>query len=614
MKIFTKKHDSQSNKYALGAILILANVIFIIYVNIPFAQEYIYVSEPLLLFLISVCTLIYFFKTKTLVAITYFELIYLIFIFYILLQNVICTRTYNYNAYLSIWFLCLYFSIKALIIDNQTKALRVIFLSIVVVLAVYLIAYSCHLKQTIDSFYLPNKSIFSILLAAQLSFLLPFLFTANKKNNTNPYYIYFLFTLMFCCLALLVLTDGRSGWIGFATALFYTIYQYIQKDKWRKILVSSACIVLVISLPFLIWYKAASSNGRLLIYKISFNILKDNWIWGIGNGQFKTMYNHYQAAYFTINSIDSKEALLADNTYYAFNDFFQLIIENGAVGFLFFSATLTVLFTQIKKNAAFTNKGFIAATASLICICTCSLFSYPFQILPVTIQALLCGVLINFYSKSHTIVLSQSISKGFKYVMVFICLISSMHSFVWMYYKIQSQEAFELSRMGFKKQALKKYEQINSLYVKDGNTIYQYATTLYNSNKLIEANNVISEATNYLVNNDSYRLKAQIAYELKEDKQAEKYFKLAVYIVPNRMKSRYDLLNYYTEIKDTSHAIYWAASILNMPVKVPSKTTYLLQQKTKAILLGLQSSHKDIPISFSPHTPSKPPANNPSQH
>jgi hypothetical protein len=288
-----------------------------------------------------------------------------------------------------------------------------------------------------------------------------------------------------------------------------------------------------------------------------------------------------------------------------------LIIENGVIGFLFFGATPIILFIQIKKTAAFTNKSFVAATASLICIYTCSLFSYPFQILPVSIQALICVVLLNSCSNSHTIVVSQGFAKGFKYVMVLVCLILSIHSFVWMYYKIQSHEAYELSRLGFKNQALKKYGEINSLYVKDGNTLYQYAITLYNGNKLIEANNIMNEATNYLVNNDSYRLKAQIAYELKEYKQAENYFKLAVYMVPNRMKSRYDLLNYYTEIRDTSNAIYWAASILNMPVKIPSKTIYLMQQKTKALVLNLQSQQHNYPTSSSHHTLSTPPANNP---
>ena len=54
-------------------------------------------------------------------------------------------------------------------------------------------------------------------------------------------------------------------------------------------------------------------------------MLKDNWLWGIGHGQFKAKYNEYQAAYFSSHSIDSKEAVLADNSIYAFNDFGYVI-------------------------------------------------------------------------------------------------------------------------------------------------------------------------------------------------------------------------------------------------------------------------------------------------
>ena len=48
-----------------------------------------------------------------------------------------------------------------------------------------------------------------------------------------------------------------------------------------------------------------------------------------------------------------------------------------------------------------------------------------------------------------------------------------------------------------------------------------------------------------------------------------------------------ELLNFYLERKDTANAIYWANSITNMPVKIPSKTTSSIQQNVKEILLKL---------------------------
>jgi hypothetical protein len=59
-------------------------------------------------------------------------------------------------------------------------------------------------------------------------------------------------------------------------------------------------------------------------------------------------------------------------------------------------------------------------------------------------------------------------------------------------------------------------------------------------------------------------------------------------MVPNRMISRKNLLDFYLERKDTTNAIYWANSIINMPVKINSEITRNMQQKTKEILLQLR--------------------------
>lgn len=69
---------------------------------------------------------------------------------------------------------------------------------------------------------------------------------------------------------------------------------------------------------------------------------------------------------------------------------------------------------------------------------------------------------------------------------------------------------------------------------------------------------------------------------------AEESYKHAVYMVPNRMTSRFDLLNYYIRQKDTIDAVRWANSILNMPVKVPSMRTENMLKKTRLLLQELK--------------------------
>lgn len=117
--------------------------------------------------------------------------------------------------------------------------------------------------------------------------------------------------------------------------------------------------------------------------------------------------------------------------------------------------------------------------------------------------------------------------------------------------------------------------------------MYLYAQELYYSNQLEKAAKILNTGKRYYSSNEVYKLSASIQVELQNYAQAEKDYETAIYMVPNRMISRSNLLNFYLERKDTANAIYWANSILYMPVKVSSKTTDNIQQKTKEILMQL---------------------------
>ena len=97
-------------------------------------------------------------------------------------------------------------------------------------------------------------------------------------------------------------------------------------------LVLSLLTVIAITLFLSFYIKSDSSLGRLLIYKISFKMFLEHPITGIGWGNFQREYNLYQAAFFKSGNYTQKEFLLADNTFYAFNDYWQLIVETGLVG------------------------------------------------------------------------------------------------------------------------------------------------------------------------------------------------------------------------------------------------------------------------------------------
>ena len=230
-----------------------------------------------------------------------------------------------------------------------------------------------------------------------------------------------------------------------------------------------------------------------------------------------------------------------------------------------------------------------AAVASLICILTGAIFSYPLQIFPILFQATLCLSIINSFPSmgKQQIILSEKGGKIVKATFLLLSVLLVIHFCYYFNYKRKSLEAFELKKSGFKQQAIGKYKELENSYVKDGNTLYLYAQELYYSNQLIKSKEVLNKAKQYYSSKDVYKLSAVIEEDLKNHEQAEKDYKTAVYMVPNRMASRKNLLDYYIRRKDTINAIYWANSLLNMPVKIPSEITRNIQQKTKEILTEL---------------------------
>nr|MBA3675113.1 hypothetical protein [Chitinophagaceae bacterium] len=84
-----------------------------------------------------------------------------------------------------------------------------------------------------------------------------------------------------------------------------------------------------------------------------------------------------------------------------------------------------------------------------------------------------------------------------------------------------------------------------------------------------------------------YKLIADAYFDSKQNNYAEKYYKAAVYMIPNRIISRKNLLDFYISTNQQEKAIFWAQSIIKMKIKIPSPVTNNIQQQTKSILKDL---------------------------
>lgn len=429
--------------------------------------------------------------------------------------------------------------------------------------------------------YQQNPSLFGILLAAQLLFFVPYCLGEWKNNHPLLNWL----TMLAGCFALflLVVSDSRSGWIGMIAGMLYLVYQYLPRYRRILFLIAGCCLLILIT-GALLFYKPGSSNGRILIYKISWGMFAGNPLTGSGAGGFSQTYNRYQAGYFHTHSIDAPEALLADNTWFAFNDYYQFMIENGIAGILLVLLTLFLLAKRIRQagtSGSMKHPSF--AAASLVCVLTAALFYYPLQFFPVVFHVMLCAAVLT--AKQNRPSPPNSMSRHFYSllkVMTGILLLAG-YSF-YLQYQLREQKAYYAVQSGLNQQALEDYQQLALSPFADGNLLFQYARRLYAANQLENAKAIMARVKKRYSSIDAFKLSALVHEGLNEYEAAGADYTSAVMAIPNRMVNRYDLLSFYIARRDTLQIRYWANSILQMPVKVPSPVTRSFRQSAAAIL------------------------------
>lgn len=95
--------------------------------------------------------------------------------------------------------------------------------------------------------------------------------------------------------------------------------------------------------------KKDSADGRLLIWKCSWEMIKDSPVYGHGINSFRTHYMDYQAHYFEQHP-DSKYSMLADNVLCPFNEYLAVLVNFGFLGFFILLAFIFFLLFAIINN------------------------------------------------------------------------------------------------------------------------------------------------------------------------------------------------------------------------------------------------------------------------
>lgn len=429
--------------------------------------------------------------------------------------------------------------------------------------------------------------------------LLPFSLVMFLYSEKGRFHIFSLIALVIM-LIILPLTKARTAWIATMISFSYVLYyrfgiNIIIKNWlisiWAKLAALAAIIIIIIiSGLYLFKFKEESASGRLFVWKVTTQMIKDKPVFGYGYDSFSAVHNNYQAKYFEMHPNADKEAALADWVNYAFNEYLQEAAETGILGLILLFIPIALVFYKTKAvneiDKIRVNYFLVASKASLIAMLVVAMFSYPLRSVPINVFFILLLAIISANSSIEikTIKLSQKNRRVLSTIGVFLLLIFLYNQTV--KYKATKQwlVAFNMLHNGQNGNAIKLYEHLYPVLHYNQYFLFNYGaelSVLGNYNRSLE---ILNEAEPRLDDSDEYIYLGN-SYEGNGDlNTALNCFKKASLIMPIKFYPKYRLAKIYQRMGKTQDAITMAKQILSMPVKVPSDVIMSIRNEMQQLV------------------------------
>ncbi|MEI6866705.1 O-antigen ligase family protein [Flavicella sp.] len=377
---------------------------------------------------------------------------------------------------------------------------------------------------------------------------------------------------------------SRASWLAviLSTCLLLELrYGFLKKksigfyERNKKILFAFIFLILVFSLIGLYSMKKDSSTGRLLIWKVTSEMISEHVWLGVGFDNFKTHYMNYQARHFENKSTENFGMMNADNTNYAFNEFLQFFAENGLLGIVLL---FIIVFFLWKQKPSLENQCLASILkSSMIAIGVFSLFSYPSQILPVKLNlVLLLAMLAGVGNKANLKgVLNYKIKNVYLKTSLGILTVVCCVFMIKQTYKLhigyrQWNTAMQFYMQSEYNTSISHFNNAFAVFNKNGTFLMNYGKTLSMNKEHKKAIEVLEEAKLYLNNTvievalgDSYKV-------LNNSAKAEVAYTSASNMIPSKFYPNYLLAKLYIKNKQYTKALVKAKELMQKQVKINS--------------------------------------------
>ncbi|OMP79656.1 O-antigen ligase family protein [[Flexibacter] sp. ATCC 35208] len=351
-------------------------------------------------------------------------------------------------------------------------------------------------------------------------------------------------------LAIIVLpvTYNRTAWI---ICLVVGLFLFLSRRIW-------VLMIGIVILTGAYFIKKDSADGRMLIWKVTIDMIGQQPVWGVGYDRFAAKYMNYQGAYLAARG-SNEEGQLADNVYYAFNDLLQVTAELGLIGGVGVLALLYCCFSIRRgKRLLWTGQGIVLAYV------IAGLFYYPHFILSLKVVGLIGLALLSRLDKRvyqgripPVVLIAPAIG-------IIIWILPLQYGY---YYWGKAQVAFRQLQIH---RSLDYARKARPVMKQNGEFLSETGKSYMLVDSLDEAAEYMRQSQAYLNNTVIETNLGIISLQNKQFADAEKHYKRALWMVPNRFFTEYLLLELYTKAHEDRKACERARIILHKDMKVYS--------------------------------------------
>ena len=417
--------------------------------------------------------------------------------------------------------------------------------------------------------------------AAMQAALFPFALTLclNKERNRLIYWFAGLTTI--ACALTSVLSASRAGVLAICAvaAVVFTlktkVLSIFKTHKWLWILLVTAVAIVTI---LLYRVKSASVNGRMFVWRVCWDMIKERPLLGYGIGGIEKHYMDAQAAYFSMHP-DSPYVMLADNVTHPFNEYIKLTVNYGFAGLVIALYVLILTVKRLFKSSENVKVIGLAVTASVFVMCQ---FSYPFHYAAVWFISAMAIVPAFFNnSKDNKEWVTPKYLRISLPILFSLLLAIVLHM---MYLDMKWAEMSKRSLAGQTERMLPYYEKMKPQMKHNPLFLYNYAAELNYIGRYEESLVITEECMKSYNDYDVQFLLADNLANTDNIDQAIETYRYAGNMIPCRFEPLDGMMTLYLSSGDTLNAVRIAREIVAKPVKVPSSRVNVIVAAAKQLI------------------------------